>query len=520
MAGSPDFDEVLTRPSRKARPFPDYTPGTVRNLGRLVRGNRKVIALFVLMVLLPAAVFSVLIVRALRGEEARTEYDKQQRQRRIVRLVEADLRNWLFSATASSARAEPVLTFEVQGDRVVFPAFALSLAAGESPPQRPFDSGPPSGPLTPDTITSQYFPRIEAFRRDLAAGRNAGAQYFPRLQALIVQPPGDDDGYVVDIERVLAHVNGTLTDLSDTEAFIGQAWMPTDRSAQRPADAFSLEALPFLGVVFEDRPNGFNAGIVAAAFPYAMSLLVLVTVLGSVFVYRAVSQEARLARLRSDFVAAVSHEFRSPLSSIVALAERLESSRVHDPQKLTEYHRLIGQDARRLSTLVARLLDFAQIEEGKAVYARERIDLVAAAKEAADACRHAGRPDRISVLGAESAPLWVSADRTALHHSIQNVIENAAKYSPPDAPVLVRCGSANGFHVVEVIDRGVGIPAAEQDRIFEKFYRGQHAAGMHVQGVGIGLALVKHVIDSHGGSIVVDSDPGRGSRFSLRFPRA
>lgn len=492
----------------------------MRNLGRLVRGNRKVIAPFVLMVLLPAAAFSVLIVRALRGEEARSAYDAQQRQRQIVRLVEADLRNWLFSVSGTSARAEASLTFEAAGDRVTFPEFGLSLSAGDSPPQRPFDSGPPSGPPTPDTIASQYFPRINAFRRDLAAGRNAGAQYFPRLQALIVQPPGDDHGYVVDIERVLAHVNATLTEFSDTEAFIGQAWMPADRSTQRPADTFSLEGFPFFGVVFEDRQDGVNAGLGAAAFPYAMSLLVLVTVLGSVFVYRAVSQEARLARLRSDFVAAVSHEFRSPLSSIVALVERLESSRVQDPEKLGEYHRLIGRDARRLSTLVARLLDFAQIEEGKAVYARERIDLVAATKEAADACRHAGPPGRIRVDGAESGPLWVSADRTALHHSLQNVIENAAKYSPPDSPVVVRCGSANGLHVVDVIDRGVGIPAAEQDAIFEKFYRGQHAAGLHVQGVGIGLSLVKHVIGSHGGSIVVDSEPGKGSRFSLRFPRA
>jgi signal transduction histidine kinase len=251
-----------------------------------------------------------------------------------------------------------------------------------------------------------------------------------------------------------------------------------------------------------------------------MSLLVLVTVLGTVFVYRAVSQEARLARLRGDFVAAVSHEFRSPLSSIVALVERLESSRIRDPEKLSEYHRIIGQDARRLAALVTRLLDFAQIEEGKAVYARERIDLVAAARKAAEACRHAGCTDRIRVAGAAAAPLWVSADRTALHHSIQNVIENAAKYSPADAPVIVRCGSANGFHSVDVIDRGVGIPASEQDAIFEKFYRGRHAADLNVQGVGIGLALVKHVIDSHGGSIVVDSEPGKGSRFSLRFPPA
>ncbi len=228
----------------------------------------------------------------------------------------------------------------------------------------------------------------------------------------------------------------------------------------------------------------------------------------------------RLARLRNDFVAAVSHEFRSPLSSILALAERLE--RIGDPEKLREYHRIIEQDARRLSALVTRLLDFALIEEGREMYSIERLDLVDSAREAIKGCQHVTGPDRIRLVGAgdDTAPLWVCGDRTALRHAIQNVIENAAKYSPPEAPILVQCASANGHNFVEVCDRGIGIPASEQGQIFEKFYRGRQVAGLNVQGVGIGLTLVKHVMASHGGSIVVDSRPGEGSRFSLRLPKA
>jgi signal transduction histidine kinase len=154
------------------------------------------------------------------------------------------------------------------------------------------------------------------------------------------------------------------------------------------------------------------------------------------------------------------------------------------------------------------------------VYSIERVDLVAAVREAIEACQHVVRPDRIRLLGAETAPLWVCGDRTALQHAIQNVIENAAKYSPPETPIIVQCASANGSHLVEVCDRGIGIPASEQAKIFEKFYRGRHVAGLHVQGVGIGLALVQHVIESHGGSIAVESRPGEGSRFSLRLPKA
>jgi signal transduction histidine kinase len=217
-------------------------------------------------------------------------------------------------------------------------------------------------------------------------------------------------------------------------------------------------------------------------------------------------------------VAAVSHEFRSPLSSILALAERLE--RIEDPQKLREYHRIIGQDARRLSALVTRLLDFALIEEGRQAYARERLDLVATTRAAIASCQHVARPERIRLLGEEAAPLWIEGDATALQHAIQNVIENAAKYSPQESPIEVECAQLNGSHVVAVRDRGIGIPPEEQTRIFEKFYRGRHVSGMNVQGVGIGLALVRHVIEGHGGSIAVQSEPGAGSRFVLRLPGA
>jgi signal transduction histidine kinase len=251
-----------------------------------------------------------------------------------------------------------------------------------------------------------------------------------------------------------------------------------------------------------------------------MALLLGVMLLSSLFVYRAISQEARLSRLRTDFVSAVSHEFRTPLSSILALSERLESARIRDPEKLDEYHHVIGREARRLSALVTRLLDFAQMAEGKSVYTFERVALVPIAREAIQSCHDTGPSQRIALREESAAPLWIRADRTALRHCIQNLIENAIKYSPPDSPITVTCGSANGSSLVEVQDRGIGVPVAEQDRIFEKFYRGRQAAELNVQGVGIGLSLVKHVMESHGGDVSVESRPGEGSRFRLRLPRA
>jgi signal transduction histidine kinase len=496
----------------------DYTPRAVRTPIRALRRSQRVAALFGLMVLLPVVVFGVLIVRASRSERVRLEYEKTQRQRQIIQFAETDLRTWLFSPSRESAEREALVRFELLGDQVLFPEFALSRKVSDSPQLRPADAGPPARPLDAASIDQHYFPRIQAFRRDLASGRHTGVQYFRQLQALVVQPPGGTHGYVVTVAAVLAHVNRTLAQLAAGEPFTAAAWMAAGRAAQPPAGSVALEGFSFLEIVFEDAVPAGWMGLQGQAFPYSMGLLVLVTMLGSVFVYRAVSQEARLARLRNDFVAAVSHELRSPLSSILALAERLD--RVSDPDKLRQYHRIIGHDARRLSALVTRLLDFSLIEEGRQTYTRERLDLVATTRDAIASCQHVARPERIRLVGANTVPLWVEGDRTALQHAIQNVIENAAKYSPPDTPIDVECARITFGHAVEVRDRGIGIPRDEQARIFDKFYRGRHAAGMNAHGVGIGLALVRHVVEAHAGSIAVESEPGAGSRFVLRLPAA
>ena len=486
---------------------------------RMVGRNRRVISLFVLMVLLPACVFSVLIVRAARTERVREAYERTQRQQQIVRLAESDLNSWLFARHPAAAVSRALLRFTITDDRIAFPDHDLSLPFAGAPRQRPFAATPDGVPLTAEAVTSQYYPRIQAFLRDLDAGRNQGAQYFLRLKAIVVRPPGSDEGYVLHVEEALTHMNARLAEFCAAESFTGTVWTRNveERSTPSPA-GFAFEGFPFFQVILEEVETAGVTGLRRNAFTWSMGALVLVTLLGSLFMYRAVSHEVRLSRLRSDFVSAVSHEFRSPLSSILALSERLESSRVTNRDTLSQYHQMIGGDARRLRALVTRLLDFAQIEEGKRVYALDRVDLVEVAREAIASCQHDVRPERIALLGQDAAPLWVRADRGALQHGLQNLIDNAAKYSAADAPITVACRRANGSVLVEVQDCGIGIPLQEQGRIFEKFDRGRQTSELNVQGVGIGLALVKHVADSHGGSIDVTSEPGRGSTFQLRIP--
>jgi len=492
----------------------------VRGLVPTLLRNRRLVALFVLMVVLPAFVFSLLIVRAIGNEQLRLAYETIERQKQVVGSAEADLNAWLFSAASESARSRALLRFETTGGQILFPDYHLSLPAVGAPRLRPFDAAPPADQLDADSVTAHYYPRVQVFLRDVSTGRHAGAQYFLRLRALVVRAPGASEGYVVDVEPVVEHVNSRLAEYCATQPFTARVLVAeADKKSPPAADTYGFDSFPFFEVVFTPAGGATVMNVRRNAFAYSMTLLVAIAVLGSVFVHRAVSQEMRLSQLRKDFVAAVSHEFRSPLSSIAMLAERLVSERSMAPGQLAEYHRIIEHDARRLSGLVSRLLEFGRIEEGKAAYSLAPVDLVAVTQEAIEPVRHVTAAGRVRFNPAATGPLWIQGDRVALRHAVQNLIENAAKYSPADAPIDVVCASVNGCHVVEVLDRGIGIPAAEHEKIFEKFYRGRDVAALNVQGVGIGLALVKHVVDGHGGSIVVDSRSGDGSRFCLRFPR-
>ncbi len=479
--------------------------------------SRRALLLFALMVLLPAAIFTILIVRAVGSDRAQAAEAQAVRQRQIVQLFEHVLSDWLFSTQPDAAVSRAALTFRIEGERILFPEFQLALPVG-APTPRPPAVMPPADRLTAQAITDFYYPRILVFLHDF----KSGAQYFLRLRSLIVLLPGGSQGYAIAAKPVVDYANARLAELCAGTGFTGSLWVGDvrDRQSASASGPFALKGFSFFQVVFERASVTSATDFRQYPFAYSMGFLVLLTILGSLLVYRTVSQEMRLSQLRTDFVSAVSHEFRSPLSSMLVLLERLDSARIRDPEKLREYHALIRRDARRLSALVTRLLDFAQIEKGKQRYALERVELVAIAREAAEECRRSAPADRIRLCGPEAAPLWVRADRTALQDCIQNLIENAVKYSPPDRPIAVTCSSANGSHIVEVQDRGIGVPRDEQEKIFDKFYRGHQATELNVQGVGIGLALVKHVVECHGGSVSVESEPGEGSRFRLHLPRA
>lgn len=477
--------------------------------------SRRVLVLFALMVLLPGTVFGILIVRSVQSDRVRALEDQSRRQREIVRLFELELSRWLVSTAPDGAITRAAFRFKVDGDRIVFPEFDLALPIGPPAPRPRTDALPPDR-VTAAVVTDYYYPRILVLLRDF----KSRAQYFQRLRSLVVLLPGSTDGYAITASQLVTRADEWLAELCAGAPFIGSLRIGDFEDRSPTADPFALAGFPFFRVVFDHRRAAGTSAFGDHTFAYSMSFLVMLTSLGSFLVYRAVSQDVRLSELRSDFVSAVSHEFRSPLSSMLVLLERLDAARIRDPEKLAEYHAVLRRDAERLAALITRLLDFAQIESGKQRYALERVDLAAIAREAVEASRRLMTNDRLRCVGDGAGPLWVSADRTALQDCIQNLIENAAKYSAADQPIDVTCSSANGHHLVEVRDRGIGVPRSEHSKIFEKFYRGARATELNVQGVGIGLSLVKHVVEYHGGSVSVESETGTGSCFRLHLPAA
>ena len=254
----------------------------------------------------------------------------------------------------------------------------------------------------------------------------------------------------------------------------------------------------------------------------AMMSAMLIFVWGAAyFMARAMRREAAVARLQTDFVAAVSHEFRSPLTSLRQMAEMLQSDRVPSEERRRTYYRLLAGEAGRLQRLVETLLNFGKMEAGADRYQFVDLDAAALVRNVVDEiepqARDAGKAIQMDALGAD---VHVLADHSALSVALRNLIDNAVKYSPGQPAVWVRCAQENGHAAISVEDRGVGIPRAEQQAIFRKFVRGRAAIDANIKGTGVGLSMVEQIVAAHGGEIRVDSEPGRGSTFTIVLPTA
>lgn len=245
----------------------------------------------------------------------------------------------------------------------------------------------------------------------------------------------------------------------------------------------------------------------------------LLLISGLYFTYRSVNKAMELAKLKSDIVSNVSHELRTPLSLIRLYAETLELGRIPDEQKQLDYYRIIRKESERLTALINNILDFSRIEAGKKEYEFRDTDLSALVRSTLDAYRYQIEQNGFAYqehIAEELPPVRV--DREAIARSLLNLVNNAIKYSSQDRFLAVSLYRTNGSVKLDVQDHGIGIPRNEQHKIFDKFYRVCDPLCHENKGSGLGLSLVRHIVDAHGGEVSVESAPGKGSTFSIVLP--
>jgi signal transduction histidine kinase len=246
----------------------------------------------------------------------------------------------------------------------------------------------------------------------------------------------------------------------------------------------------------------------------------LTALIGLASLWTSYRRQAHLSEMKSNFVSSVSHELRAPLAAVRLMAESLDGGRIVEEDKRRDYYRLIVQECRRLSGLVENVLDLSRIGDGRKSYHFEPVDLAALLRQSVAIMEPCAAERQVTLrLAADGAaglqPCW---DGAAVEQSLVNLIDNAIKHSPAGSTVEIGVEREGGEIRVWVEDSGPGIPALEQRRIFELFYRQGTELRRETKGVGIGLTIVRSVAEAHGGRVIVDSEVGRGSRFSLELP--
>ena len=249
-----------------------------------------------------------------------------------------------------------------------------------------------------------------------------------------------------------------------------------------------------------------------------LAVVVLFVIAASYFASRAVARELAAARLQSDFVSAVSHEFRTPLTSMKQFTEMLVEDDDLPAEERWACYGAQERATRRLSRLVESLLDFGRMEAGARPYRRESLDAVELVETVVEEFRQEGGCRGFTIeCAVPKTAIPIDGDREALAQALWNLLDNAVKYSGDGRTVRVEVEDGNPV-AIRVHDQGLGIPPAERRRIFEKFARGSSAVAAGIKGTGIGLAMVRHIVDAHGGKVSVQDRPGGGSTFTILLP--
>jgi len=373
-----------------------------------------------------------------------------------------------------------------RGDKMQYQSLVLFLPRG-SGPERPALAG---FIYDTDYLKNKFFP---AALNEVMPDQNQSDSTHPRT-AIMVRTERDDipfatsaswDGGKAEVERAFQDV------------FTGL-----------------ILGIKLRGTTIED----VSAHLLRISFLILAALSLLMGV-GMVLTYRSVARELALAKLKSDFVSNVSHELRTPLALIRLYAETLELGRISNTGKQQEYYEIIRKESERLTSLINNILDFSRIESGKKEYNFRETNVADLVRDTLDSYRFEIEQNGFKFeqkIASDVPPLLV--DREAIARSLLNLVNNALKYSLTEKYLGVNLYRHDGAVNLEVVDHGIGIPPKEQSKIFEKFYRVGDPLVHNTKGSGLGLSLVCHIVQAHGGEVAVESAPGQGSKFTITLP--
>jgi signal transduction histidine kinase len=447
----------------------------------------------------PAAVarpLSVLLSRVESGEEPLTDQTEP-----LLQDVEGWLKQNPGVAAANAPISQVISTLRSRLDFVTRDAKSIEF----------FRSGNPASFPMPDLGSS-----------GAVAGEVAGS---PRLYIVrrIAHRPGVV-GFEVKLERVRAvlleraartptsvPVEVDILSRGDAHAAAGTAAVLRDLSPLVPGWRVSIRPRD---------PAVISRYVLHQRWIYGTTLALLVAgmVLGVVLVVRDLSRERRLSQLRTDFVTNVTHELKTPLTSIRMFAETLQLGRATNEAERQESLDVIVGESERLTRLINTVLDFSKIERGQKEYRMAEVDVSEVVRSAMKTLKYS-LEDKGFALDAEIEPnVHATADADALEQAILNLVDNAVKYSRHTRWVRIGLWSQDDLVFLRVSDKGIGIPEGEKRRIFEKFYRSRTGTDGDVGGAGLGLTVVQHIVGAHGGRIEVESKVGEGSSFTIVLP--
>jgi len=406
----------------------------------------------------------------------------------------------------SQRRTERVLRFESGAATALKPSATLSTGQeGEDPP------------FARLILEAGGFPYLVSIRKptagtDVGTGRIWGLIFdAERLRENVLRPALSGLFPSGEVCWIVRGRDGAIL-LSSERAPSGPVTLRTNFVSNFPDWALEIQQPP---------PRLIKTFLLSRRGLYSFVFLLIagILVFGLILTLRSVSHELELARMKSDFVSTVSHEFKSPLTSIRQLAEMLQSGRVPSEERRQKYYDVLLEQSERLALLTDNILSLAKSENGRAELRLEPTDIAALLADVTDPIRERVRHEGFMIgFEVEGTLPPVAADRTALAQAVTNLIDNAVKYSGESRTISVRAFSEGPSVIIAVQDRGIGIKREDLDRVFERFYRAGDELTRTVKGSGLGLALVKEIVEAHQGVVSVESEPGKGSVFAIRLP--